>query len=537
MELGVYKVYFLWFFFFFLMMPKRSLLKLRPFLLALGWVFLHASCLTQTFEISLPKTAPSPRPLIDSPPPPSSSRTPPSDGSPLSSPLPSGASVVIHPLPLVGALRNPLMGFRDSVGTNPWSTTWKDYIPWNAIETVASDGVDKLIQHANTRWKGSAHQNAKVIPRVYLEWDAAGGLTYWPSDMTTGDFTSGQFQTRLAALVQKMGQAWDTDPRVAWIEMGIFGYFGEQWGCPLSSSMQSYAAQLFQTAFKNKLVLVRYVNSFPGSGFGIYADSFANAADTATQNGLAGGTVTGNPWLSNIVEGEVAYDWGQPPGAAPDITVQTPAWVKFIIDTLHQTHATALGWISGYTTANALSQAGAAQIQAAFGYRLVITEISYPASIALGQSFDVHFSVQNQGSAPFYYPWPVRLALLDPTTHSPVWSATFSHTQIQKWQPGDQWSAPLERYGLAPLVYQESDSFLVPVGALPSNRYLLALAILDPAGNTPSARFAIQNHFAGGFSPLDWTGVGVPGPQEPELPATLFIDPNTDTSLSYVAPN
>ena len=68
---------------------------------------------------------------------------------------------------------------------------------------------------------------------------------------------------------------------------------------------------------------------------------------------------------------------------------------------------------------------------------------------------------------------------------------------------------------------------------LAPGRYVLALAILDPAGMLPSVRFATANYLAGGRHPVGIVGVGVDGGGE--LPGDFaFDDPHRDGSLRYV---
>lgn len=43
-----------------------------------------------------------------------------------------------------------------------------------------------------------------------------------------GGYFDPTFEDRVKALVEKIGKAWDNDPRVAYIEMGIIGQWGEQ---------------------------------------------------------------------------------------------------------------------------------------------------------------------------------------------------------------------------------------------------------------------------------------------------------------------
>ena len=61
--------------------------------------------------------------------------------------------------------------------------------------------------------------------------------------------------------------------------------------------------------------------------------------------------------------------------------------------------------------------------------------------------------------------------------------------------------------------------------------YILALAILDPAGNVPAVRFAIKNYFKGGRHPMGKIGVNY----TPEaFTVREFDDIRLDSSLFYV---
>jgi hypothetical protein len=62
---------------------------------------------------------------------------------------------------------------------------------------------------------------------------------------------------------------------------------------------------------------------------------------------------------------------------------------------------------------------------------------------------------------------------------------------------------------------------------------VLALAILDPAGELPCARFAVVNYFNGGRHPIGRIGAGV-AVARPELDEREFDDLRADRSLHYV---
>ncbi len=140
--------------------------------------------------------------------------------------------VTIYPEEYDHAIKNPLKGFRPKIIysnrdriDHEYGTLVKMYFRWNQLENRASDGVDKIKKYCDKKWRGIEEINVKMIPRVELQ--RPGAESGWPADMTTGDFTSDHFKQRVIAFIQKLGQAWDNDPRVAYIEMGIVGEWGE----------------------------------------------------------------------------------------------------------------------------------------------------------------------------------------------------------------------------------------------------------------------------------------------------------------------
>jgi len=157
--------------------------------------------------------------------------------------------LTVTPKPYDRALRNPLMGF-SSKDKNPWSTTSRTYIRWNEIENNESDGIEKILSWCNSQWSSLAATNRKTYPRVYLHWD--GDQKYWPADMKADDYTSAQFKQRVVRLIERLGIAWDNDPRVAWIEMGLIGKWGEHHSPSVSPEMQKILGDAFTKAFKNK---------------------------------------------------------------------------------------------------------------------------------------------------------------------------------------------------------------------------------------------------------------------------------------------
>ncbi len=459
-------------------------------------------------------------------------------------------TVTVLPAEYGNALRNPLKGFTpSSVSDHPFGTLAHSYIRWNEIENNESDGIEKIISVCNQKWKNAAAKNIKVIPRVYLHWD--GDKKYWPADMQTDDYTSAQFQQRLTRLIQRLGICWDNDPRVAFVELGIFGKWGEHHSPTPTLAMQKLVGDAFTKAFKNKKVSVRQNwQHFTDQPFGEYWDSWAHYDQMwGHGNSIKQLNDKTGRYKETYIGGEVAYNWGNwaiQPGTTPTQSVALKKHRDFVINSIRWLHCTQLKWIGNYDQYNPEAVQGAGEIQKAFGYRFVLNEVRF----SIDDSLSVSFDVTNTGSAPFYYNWPVEVALLDSVTRKPVWKSTLKNVDIRNWMPGEGWTDPDWEYvggwreyipninwnssGTTGWTVQPKKNTVEGNFKIDSlqGTYVLSLAILDPAGNLPSARFATENYFKGGRHPVG--KIDLTGKNSFPLPVGFVFDnPALDNTLYY----
>lgn len=344
------------------------------------------------------------------------------------------------------ALRNPMKGFTADIG-HEWATLTHVYIRWNELENNESDGLDKIIEVSNEKFQDGPANNVKFIPRVYLHWNDESEK-YWPEDMIAGDYTSTQFQSRVLRLIDRLGVAWNNDPRIAFIELGIFGKWGEHHSPDPTPEMQKLVGEAFKKAFPDKKVSVRHTwSEFLGFGFGEYWDSWAHYQQMWAHGHPISEQNNGSKlYLTNYIGGEVAYNWGPwhlQPGESPTKSVSDPIHRDFIINSIRWLHGTQLRWISNYDQTNEKARNGAEQIQKVFGYRFKLEEVGFNSKIDNGLT--VELTVTNEGSAIFYYNWPLEVALHDPESREIVWRETFKDVDIRSWEPGSNWTSPMER--------------------------------------------------------------------------------------------
>jgi len=454
------------------------------------------------------------------------------------------ADVVVTPQENPAALKNSLKGIRGrsggQMGDYATLSTERDHLCWNDLETKESDGIDMIRNRCNTMWADYPARNIKVIARVMGTWPGSSQVNRYPSDVVW-DENNAQFQARVLRLVERLGIVWDNDPRVAFVESGIAGSWGEG---TFGGAFGVKFRDAYNAAFKNKKIMKRYTGDYEPCTWGINWDSFAHPDQWGTINDWLN-LSSGQRWKTAVLGGEIAYDWGGVAavlGSSLSASLANPAYYNRLINCAYMMHATQEGSSGG---ANVTASPSAALYQNALGYRFVIDTLTYPSTVQTGQSFTVSFTVRNLGSAPMYYPWPVQASLLNKTTHAPVWSAIFDATDIRQWLPGSDWNVPdMSNATFASSGYayrtpaarnHETGAFTIP-SSVPSGEYVLALAVLDrDGGMLPNLRFAINNYWQGGYHPMGIIGVGV-SPASTAIDASTFFTGINDATLHYIVP-
>lgn len=497
--------------------------------------------------------------------------------------------VKVTPYEYYNAFRNPMKGWREFFGPGvdkkrseypyPYGTMIKEYMQWNMMENVESDGVDKVIAYSNHRWEGVEDMNVKVIPRPYIIWmePYEGGYAkntytdhpddlngwHWPSDFpaevrskdnntpSTGGYFDPTFQDRMKKLVKKLGEAWDNDPRVAYVEMGLIGEWGEHHDPNITTvwlphtqsfhvenrtwipGIEKTLGDAFKEAFKNKKVMVRYAYEFTDYEYGIYWDSWA--IDEEIERGYNAMMRLGDRWKTAVIGGEITWNWGSLWNAgyrSLESCVKNDNTRALISNQIRDLHCNHLGGVTWANWKDATFLAHAGNLQKIMGYRFLLKEFNYPTRIEPGESFDISFKVLNSGSSPFYYDWPVEISLMDPQTRDVVWKQTLQSPKISQWMPGDKWDASKNSYTIAPEEYEVEETLTLPAD-LKAGKYAVAISVLDPAGMLPSLRFAVFNYWNGGRHPMGYVGVGQ-NIDEYKIPLSSFDDIQSDRSLRYV---
>jgi len=496
----------------------------------------------------------------------------------------------VHFTESLHALKNPLKGFMlwpsDTKSSLKYVSLLKGIVHWSDIEERSSDGVDKIRQYSNNelfnnRWDKYIEKNyqvqdknIKVNPIVTLDFNTKPNYQVgdaFPLDMQISDHDNQTdlFVQRIDLLVKKMAEAWDDDPRIGFVYMGITGKWGEQFykigeRTPLvmTPSVIKVLGDSFSKYFKNKKILVRNPKYFDGTSlqannntyrgytypnhykFGVFWDAFAWSHEM--NDGLLDMDKVikdAKMWEEQPILGEVAFNTNyihiydsadytvgsevdKNKHAIHDTLVHEDS-LDYLNDYIRSVHCSALTWIAKYNEYDEGEANGAEIMQKTMGYRFVLTDASYTESINDTEKLEVSFGVKNVGSAPFYYDWPVEVALLDKDSKEVVWSDRIQNVDIRDWKSGDDWDFDNNRYKEEAKTYRVSGSFDIPK-ELKNGEYILSVSILDPASMKPSVKFAVTNYYNGGRTALGIVGIGV----NPSGSLPAFDDLQSD-GLSY----
>ena len=411
-------------------------------------------------------------------------------------------TVVRRYKPAPGALDNPLKGwctYSDADLFLPYSMVFR-YVSWRELEP--REGEYAFDKWERTAWDNDPKaKNKHIVFRVYLDypglplgvpdWVKASGVKMTPYSTNelegyapgaakgeSPDYANLLLVAALEKLIAALGKRYDTDPRVAFIQIGLLGFWGEWHTWPSEKlfapdATQKRVVDAYKKAFPHKKLMARYATGYVGqqAWMGFHDDYFPD--DTGTEKDyyfLRGMTQAGRTenYRAAPVGGEMV------PHAA-DKWVGTDAGYARTKAMIRAAH---FSWVGPYSPAmerragtDAAFRARCAELVRLMGYDFRLAELVLPATIRRGEPFALTLHGVNLGVAPFYYPWKVALALLAPDDTA-CEIAVLARTDIRAWQPGAFSITDTARFAANPAGLR------------------LAVGILDPHTNLPAIRFA-----------------------------------------------
>ena len=358
------------------------------------------------------------------------------------------------------------------------------YVPWRRLEP--EEGRYRFEEWEQTDWNQPAARGKRVVFRVYLdyprhrtgvpEWLLRRGVRLrgyrahgggWSPDYNHPALVQG-----LERLIAALGARYDGHRRVAFIQLGLLGFWGEWHTWPVeelyaSEEVERRVIDAYRAAFRRTLLLARYPRGYAGqqSWLGYHDDMFPQ--DTF-----------GVPWgfLEALRASGRHENWRTAPIGGEMVPNQARRYLGPEYDrTVRALRLGHFSWIGPYCPAlekppgEEFTRRARALVRM-MGYEFQLEWIQHPRQAAAGKRLEVTLAVRNRGVAPFYYPWPLLAALIRPGGEVALQQRL--EVDVRTWLPGRQ----VVRFSL-------------PV-TVAAGFYDIGLAIVDPASGRPGVRFA-----------------------------------------------
>lgn len=399
----------------------------------------------------------------------------------------SAGEVVVRPEVAPGPLDNPFKGWCPYTNAGPIRQPYSMvflYVPWKTLEPV--EGRFDFEHWEQTAWSVPTAKGKHVVLRVYTDYPGRpSGLPDWlkkdvkltPYRDHGGGVAPDYDNPRLAAamerLIAAMGQRYDANPRVAFIELGLLGFWGEWHTWPRDElyakpATERRVIEAYHRAFPHKILMARYAHGHAGSQpwLGFHDDLFPEDTDN------------GHDWsfLAAIRRSGREDNWQKAALGGEMVPHQAKRWLGTGFDqTVRMTERGHFTWVGPYCPApeNSNSPDFRQQCESLvrrMGYQFRLTEVRHTGEVAQNKTLVVAIRGINEGVAPFYYRWPVELALFDDVGRLAGRRAL--DCDPRSWLPG-------------PFAFEGRLDAKVAAG-----RYKLGIGVIDPWTGRPAIRFA-----------------------------------------------
>jgi len=416
----------------------------------------------------------------------------------------TAGEVVVRPEAAPGPLDNPLKGWCPYADAGPIRQPYSMvflYAPWKALEP--EEGRFAFEAWERNDWSAPAAEGKHVVLRVYIDYPSKpSGLPDWLKGVVkqtpytdhggglSPDYDDPRLVKAMERFIEALGRRYDGNPRVAFIQLGLLGFWGEWHTWPREELYAKPATErrvvdAFRRAFPHTMLMARTARGYAGTQpwLGFHDDMFPEDTDN------------GHDWsfLAGIRRAGRADNWKRAAVGGEMVPHRATAWLgKGAAQTFQMTERSHFTWVGPYGPAldRSTSPEFRAQSEALvrrLGYQYRLTEVRHADAVPAGEPLRVSLRGENEGVAPFYYPWPVELALLDPSGRAAARAPL--DCDLRTWLPG-------------PFEADARVAFSAPPG-----RYTLALGVIDPWTGRPSIRFANALPVRDGWTALSTVNV------------------------------
>jgi hypothetical protein len=379
-----------------------------------------------------------------------------------------------------GPVDNPLKGFmpyQGSYSTFPYSMEWQ-YLGWKDLQSGPTTFTWAPLDTVLADVAGRGHQ---LVFRIYadyptLPYGVPGFLSgvaknsytdYGNTTSFSPDYDDPNLRSAMRNLIAALGKRYDGDPRIAFITVGLIGFWGE-WhtyrpSCSCDTWMPSTATQdevlsAFDSAFSTTKILMREPKGTnpANRSIGYHDDSFNYETYGPTNwffEPLIVAAGCQSKWRTQAIGGELRPEiqlttWqSDNECVTSDDGNGTQECFDAAVDTTHASWMIAHALFSPGNTSTEHTRALAGSQR--LGYDLFVSAVNIPDTVS-GDSLAIAMKIQNRGVAPFYYDWPVQIALLDSSRHGAgTWQTLWKLTSVIDKDVDLTWTFSQAPHGLA----------------------------------------------------------------------------------------
>jgi hypothetical protein len=316
------------------------------------------------------------------------------------------------------------------------------------------------------------------------------GTTYVP------DWANPSYQARVQKLLSALGQKYNGDPRIAWVDIGMFGQYGE-WAIYSVDYSKAPSGVRVPNDLERRTIIDAHVQAFSKTQLVMIAktlpyDAAAYPKDPVAYALTHAGAQIPMGWRVDCLGSPGYFDFNTNPKYAQAWAVMQDRWKTAPVITelcasgidpttaltqVKDLHVSLVGNgnIANWSSLSESLKTGYLNVGKAAGYRLELKTVKYPGALSPGNAFLFESLWINTGSAPTYEPWKVIYQLRNAVNGSVAWEGT---------------SALNLKTLLANSSLTTSDTFTLPQDVL-LGEYLLSVKIIDPQGSRPPLQLAI----------------------------------------------
>jgi hypothetical protein len=377
---------------------------------------------------------------------------------------------------------------------------WRDLEPWRGHYDFST--IDRDLEAAQRagrkhaiRVRAMIHGDGPPVPDYLV---AAMGRGWWSHGTYVPDWNDPDFLERMERLIAALGRRYNGDPRLAWVDVGFYGNWGEWHTWPMTYPARNGAVDM-STANKRELV-DRMAAAFPSTRLIMGSedeDTLVYALRKYPTMGwrrdsLGSWIFDENSTFRNLrrrpADWELVMErWQTAPIISEFISPndqRDPDVYRLAQEQAEAYHVSLVsnGNTLAWDSLSRTGRSGLLDLGKQVGYRLVFSDLAINQELRPGEAFQVTSRWINHGNAPVYERWQPILELRDDGGRV-------------------RWCGRLD-LDLADLLPSDratgfADRFTLP-GDLAPGRYDLVLVIRDPTGYRDPLALAIHGRQADG---------------------------------------